>query len=215
MLSINQFIPVNQAATTSSTLQSTFRKHLAVINEWWYCWCFRNSAITTCYLWNPYETCDILHINWWTPDVFHQPQRIYVWYIPENPNDLYFRRSTPQNKAEIPTKTRVIWVPGIYLHLGDFLWWILWEPYFSLANYQLFFNSPSCPKVPASAEFAWRFLSFFPPMTKLEMAAIDTIREISSDHQLSLVVYPMIYKVLYISGGCFSPDFWEPSVGPP
>ena len=39
---------------------------------------------------------------------------------------------------------------------------------------------------------------------------IDTIWAISSDHQLSLVdlvVYPMIYKVLYISGGCFSPDF--------
>ena len=29
----------------------------------------------------------------------------------------------------------------------------------------------------------------------------------SSDHQLSLVVYPVIYKVLYISGGFFSPDF--------
>ena len=26
-------------------------------------------------------------------------------------------------------------------------------------------------------------------------------------HQLRLVVYPFIYKVLYIPGG-FSPDFW-------
>ena len=100
MLSINQFIPVNQAAKKSSTLQSTFRKHLAVINEWWYCWCFRNPAITTCYLWNPYETCDILHINWWTPDFFHQHQRIHVWFIYLKPaNDLYFRRTTPQNTA--------------------------------------------------------------------------------------------------------------------
>ena len=32
-----------------------------------------------------------------------------------NPNILYFWRDpTPQNKAEIPIKTRVIWVPGRY-----------------------------------------------------------------------------------------------------
>ncbi len=31
-----------------------------------------------------------------------------------NPNDLYFWRSTPLNKAEIPIKTRVIWFPGTY-----------------------------------------------------------------------------------------------------
>ena len=35
---------------------------------------------------------------------------IYTW----NLNDLYFWRSTLQNKAEIPINTRVIWVLGMY-----------------------------------------------------------------------------------------------------
>ena len=35
---------------------------------------------------------------------------LYTW----NPNDLDFWRSTPQNKAQTPIKTRVIWVPGTY-----------------------------------------------------------------------------------------------------
>ena len=39
---------------------------------------------------------------------------IYTW----NPNDLYFWRSTPQNKAQTPIKTRgPIWVPGIYIYI--------------------------------------------------------------------------------------------------
>ena len=49
---------------------------------------------------------------------------IYTW----NPNDLCFWRDpTPQNKAEIPIKIRIIWVPGMcqglnshYFHIiGD------------------------------------------------------------------------------------------------
>ena len=40
----------------------------------------------------------------------HNPN-IYTW----NPNDLYFWRSTLQNKAQTPIKTGVIWVPGIYI----------------------------------------------------------------------------------------------------
>ena len=39
-----------------------------------------------------------------------------VTIVTWNPNDLYFWRSTPQNKANLPIKTRgPIWVPGRYL----------------------------------------------------------------------------------------------------
>ena len=39
---------------------------------------------------------------------------VYIYIYTWNPNDLYFWRATPQNKAEIPIKTRgPIWVPGI------------------------------------------------------------------------------------------------------
>ena len=38
--------------------------------------------------------------------------KIYPW----NPNDLYFWRSTPQNKAQTQIKTRgPIWLPGLYI----------------------------------------------------------------------------------------------------
>ena len=42
-----------------------------------------------------------------------------------NPNDLYFWRSTPQNKAELPIKTRdPSWVPGTYCDdpPSSFIW---------------------------------------------------------------------------------------------
>ena len=37
-------------------------------------------------------------------------------------DDLYFWRSTPQNKAEIPIKTRVSWVPGSWCLSLQPLW---------------------------------------------------------------------------------------------
>ena len=40
-----------------------------------------------------------------------------------NPNDLYFWRSTPQNKAQTPIKTGVIWVVGIYIYKYTFICW--------------------------------------------------------------------------------------------
>ena len=50
-----------------------------------------------------------------------------------NPNNLYFWGSTLQNKAEIPIKTRVSWVPGIlmatpYFYFCPGSWWhSCWE----------------------------------------------------------------------------------------
>ena len=43
----------------------------------------------------------------------------YTW----NPNDLYFWKSTPQNKANLPIKTRVSWVPGTYTSYNTYKWW--------------------------------------------------------------------------------------------
>ena len=49
----------------------------------------------------------------------YEYKKIYI--LTWNPNDLYVWRSTPQNKAEIPIKTRGSWAPGIYIWYVFFL----------------------------------------------------------------------------------------------
>ena len=78
---------------------------------------------------------------------------IYIYYIYTwNPDDLYFWRSTPQNKAEIPIKTRVIWVPGIiFIYIVFFACLFVWGLFCSI--YMLIVHGQN--QIPFFPEFRW------------------------------------------------------------